>query len=141
MNPHFGNSGKMTAFFDAVRADDVATVRTLLGDDPSLSNVRWPGRIGDGKMRSLGRSRFNQHTWLTVPSDCTADDPRFTSTPLIYTRNDEMVLTLVQAGADVNAKGTSGEIEMPDWFFTPLWRRPTMDAWPASDWWSNTEPT
>lgn len=22
----------------------------------------------------------------------------------------------------MNAKGTSGEVEMPDWFFTPLWR-------------------
>jgi ankyrin repeat protein len=112
----------LTAFFDAVRTDDIPTVRRLLGEDVSLAKARWAGRAGDGKMRSLGPSPFNQHTWLTVPEACEPDDPRFTSTPLIYTRNDEMVRTLVEAGADVNAKGTSGEIEMPDWFFTPLWR-------------------
>lgn len=112
----------MTAFFDAVKADDVTTVRRLLSVDDTLAKARWAGRAGDGKMRSLGPSPFNQHTWLTVPKACEPDDPSFTSSPLIYTRNDEMVRALVEAGADVNAKGTSGEIEMPDWFITPLWR-------------------
>jgi ankyrin repeat protein len=110
------------AFFDAVRRDDVATVWRLLAEDPTLARSRWSGRAGDGKMRSLGPTPFNQHTWVAVPADAAQDDPRFTSTPLIYSRNDEIVLLLVEAGADVNAKGTSGEIEMPDWFFTPLWR-------------------
>jgi len=112
----------MTGFVDAVKADDVQTVRRLLKDHPQFAKARWPGRAGDGKMRSLGSSPFNQHTWQTVPVGQTPDDPRFTSTPLIYTRNDEIVRALVEAGDDVNAKGTSGEIEMPDWFFTPLWR-------------------
>jgi ankyrin repeat protein len=110
------------AFFEAVRANDCETVRGLLAEDPSWANARWVGRAGDGKMRSLGPTPYNKHTWLTIPADHDANDPRFTSTPLIYTRDDQIVRLLVDAGADVNARGTSGEVELPDWFFTPLWR-------------------
>jgi Ankyrin repeats (3 copies) len=111
-----------SAFFDAIRASDCESVRRLLADDPSLANARWVGRAGDGKMRSLGPPPYNQHTWLTIPVEHDANDPRFTSTPIIYTRDDQIVRLLVDAGADVNAKGTSGELELPDWFYTPLWR-------------------
>ena len=41
---------------------------------------------------------------------------------MIWTRNDEMVRVLVEHGADVNARGSSGDLELPDWFLTPLWR-------------------
>jgi len=109
-----------SAFFGAVRANDCETVRRLLADDPSLANARWLGRGGDGKMRSLGPPPFVQHTWLTIPAEQDTTDPRFTSTPLIYTRDDQVVRLLVDAGADVNARGTSGEVELPEWFFTPL---------------------
>jgi hypothetical protein len=67
-------------------------------------------------MRSLGPPPYNQHTWLTFPG------LTFSSTPLIYTRNDEILRLLVEAGADLNAKGTSGDLETPYWFYTPLWR-------------------
>src|SRR5438445_13280324 len=110
------------ALFNAVRNDDVQAARRLLDDHSELAKARWNGRAGDGKMRSLGPPPFDRHTWLTVPDGHAPDDPRFTSTPLIYTRDDQMVRLLVEAGADVNAKGTSGELEMPDWFYTPLWR-------------------
>jgi ankyrin repeat protein len=109
-------------FFEAVRANDFESVRRLLADDPSLASARWPGRAGDGKMRSLGPAPFNQHTWQTIRAEHNSIDPRFTSTPLIFTRDDRIVRLLVDAGADVNAKGTSGEVELPDWFYTPLWR-------------------
>jgi ankyrin repeat protein len=33
-----------------------------------------------------------------------------------------MVRILVEHGADVNARGTSGDIELSDWLLTPLWR-------------------
>jgi hypothetical protein len=109
-------------FFDAIRANDVAKIRDLLSDDPELAKARWPGRAGDGKMRSLGASPFDKHTWLTVPEDALPDDPRFTSTPLIYTQNDEIVAMLIESAVDVNAEGTSGDIELAEWFYTPLWR-------------------
>jgi ankyrin repeat protein len=112
------------SFFDAVRRDDVEAVQRLLAEYPSLARARWPGRgRPDGMMRSLGPPPFDQHTWLHAPTNPgDPDDPRFTSTPLHWTRNDAMVRVLVEAGADVNAKGTSGDIELPEWFLTPLWR-------------------
>lgn len=58
---------QMSLFFDAVKAEDAVTVRRLLRDDANLAKARWPGRSGDGKMRSLGSSPFNQYTWLAVP--------------------------------------------------------------------------
>ena len=73
-------------------------------------------------MRSLGPPPYNQHTWLPIADTHDGNDPRYTSTPLIYTRDDQIVRLLVDAGADVNARGTSGELELPDWFYTPLWR-------------------
>jgi hypothetical protein len=73
-------------------------------------------------MRSLGPSPYNRHTWLTVPGGHEPEDPRFTSAPVIYTRSDEILRLLMAAGADANAKGTSGDMETPDWFYTPLWR-------------------
>ena len=79
------------AFFDAVRKDDVPTAQRLVADEPELAHARWSGRAGDGKMRSLGPSPFNRHTWLAVPDAHAADDPRFTSTPLIYTRPTAIV--------------------------------------------------
>jgi ankyrin repeat protein len=109
-------------FVNAVRSDDAPAVGELLATDTGLAKLRWPGRTGDGKMRSLGLRPFNQHTWHEVPADSNPADPRYTSTPLIYSRNDEIVRLLVEAGADVNARGTSGEVELPDWFYTPLWR-------------------
>jgi ankyrin repeat protein len=109
-------------FFDAVRASDCESVRRLLADDPSLANARWFGRAGDGKTRSLGPPPFNQHTWLPIADKHDSNDPRYTSAPLIYTRDDQIVRLLVDAGADVNARGTSGDLELPDWFYTPLWR-------------------
>lgn len=116
------SNAAQSAFFDAVRQNDCEGVRRLLTDDPSLANARWFGRAGDGKMRSLGPPPYNQHTWLAIPAAQDTSDPRFTSTPLIYTRDDEIVHLLVDAGADVNARGTSGEVELSDWFYTPLWR-------------------
>jgi ankyrin repeat protein len=110
------------AFLQAVRENDCEHVRHLLADDPSLASARWFGRAGDGKMRSLGPPPYNQHSWLTIPAERDASDPRLTSTPLIYTRHDQIVRLLVDTGADVNALGTSGEVELPDWFLTPLWR-------------------
>jgi ankyrin repeat protein len=109
-------------FFNAVRSDNVQTVRRLLTAHPELARARWPGRAGDGRMRSLGASPYNRHTWMTVPGGHEPEDPRFTSAPVIYTRNDEILTLLVAAGADVNAKGTSGDLETPEWFYTPLWR-------------------
>jgi len=114
--------GPVKAFFNAVRKDDVAALREILSDDPDVAKSRWPGRSGDGKMRSLGPSPFNKHKWLKVPKDYDPDDPRFTSTPLIFTQNDEIVAMLVESAVDVNAEGTSGDIELADWFYTPLWR-------------------
>jgi ankyrin repeat protein len=116
------SSPQTDAFFNAVRSSDVAAVRALLADEPTLAKARWPGRSGDGRMRSLGPSPFNTHAWLSVPPDHNPDDPRFTSTPLIYSRNDEIVAMLVESAADVNAEGTCGDIELADWFHTPLWR-------------------
>jgi hypothetical protein len=72
------------AFGEAVRSDDEAAVRRMLAADSSLSRIRWPGRSGDSRMRSLGPPPYNQHTWLTVPAGHGPDDPRYTSTPLIY---------------------------------------------------------
>src|SRR5271156_1057843 len=74
-------------FVEAVRANDCESVRRLLADDPSLANARWVGRAGDGKMRSLGPPPYNQHTWLPIVETHDANDPRFTSTPLIYSRD------------------------------------------------------
>jgi ankyrin repeat protein len=112
------------AFFAAVRRDDVAEVRRFLADNFSLAKARWPGRgRPDGMMRSLGPKPYNRHSWLPAPSNPDdPGDPRYTSLPLHWTRNDEMVQVLVEAEADVNAKGTSGDIELPEWFLTPLWR-------------------
>jgi hypothetical protein len=109
-------------FFDAVRNDNAQAVRRLVTAHPELARARWPGRAGDGRMRSLGPSPYNRHTWLTVPDEYDPEDPRFTSAPVIYTRNDEILQLLLAAGADANAKGTSGDLELPDWFYTPLWR-------------------
>jgi ankyrin repeat protein len=109
-------------FFNAVRSDDARTVRRLVTAHPELAQARWPGRAGDGRIRSLGPSPYSRHAWLTVPDLHEPDDPRFTSAPVIYTRNDEILQLLLAAGADVNAKGTSGDLETPDWFYTPLWR-------------------
>jgi ankyrin repeat protein len=112
------------AYFDAVWNDNVAGVRELLRVSPELAQARWPGRgRPDGLMRSLGPSPFNQHSWLPSPINLDdLDDPRFTSTPLHWTRNDAMVKALVENGADVNARGTGGDLELPDWLLTPLWR-------------------
>ena len=112
------------AYFAAVRSDDAASIERLLRQDPSLSHARWPGRgRPDGKMRSLGPTPFNQHTWIEAPiNPDDPQDPRYTSTPLIWSRDDAIVRLLVEHGADVNARGTSGEIELLDWFYTPLWR-------------------
>lgn len=116
------SNAAQSAFLDAVRQNDCESLRRLLADDPSLANARWFGRAGDGRMRSLGPPPYNQHTWLAIPAEHDANDPRVTSTPLIYSRDDQIVRLLVDAGADVNATGTSGEVELPDWFVTPLWR-------------------
>ena len=112
------------AYFDAVRSDDVAAVRRLLCDNPPLVHARWAGRgRPDGMIRSLGPPPYNQHTWLPCPvNPVDPHDPRFTSTPLIWTRNDEMVRLLVEHGADVNARGSSGDLELLEWFLTPVWR-------------------
>jgi ankyrin repeat protein len=111
-------------FFEAVRHNDVGAVRRLLEANPGLAKARWAGRgRPDGMMRSLGPKPYNQHSWLPAPTNPDdPKDPRYTSTPLHWTQDDEMVAVLVQFGADVNAKGSSGEIELPDWFLTPLWR-------------------
>jgi ankyrin repeat protein len=112
------------AYFDAVRNNDVSEVERLLTQQPTLALARWRGRgQPDGKIRSLGPSPYNQHTWFEAPiSPDNPDDPRYTSTPLHWTRDDAMVRVLVAHGADVNARGTSGEWELPDWFLMPLWR-------------------
>jgi ankyrin repeat protein len=112
------------AYFDAVRRDDVGEVRRLLAENSLLAEARWPGRgRPDGMMRSLGPEPYNQHSWLPAPTNPDdPDDPRYTSTPLHWTRNDEMVQVLVESGADVSAKGSSGDIELLEWFLTPLWR-------------------
>jgi len=114
----------LQAYFDAVRSYDVDALRRLLGQFPELTGERWPGRgRQDGKMRSLGSEPYNNHTWLDAPVDpANPNDPRYTSTPLIYSRADAVVRLLVEYGADVNARGSSGDIELLDWHYTPLWR-------------------
>jgi len=111
-------------YFDAVWRGDVAAVERLLQAEPGLVHARWPGRgRPDGLMRSFGPAPYDQHTWLPAPvNPDDLDDPRFTSTPLHWTRNDAMVRVLVEHGADVNARGTGGDLELPEWFLTPLWR-------------------
>jgi hypothetical protein len=111
-------------YFDAVRNDDVAGVRGLLQREPGLVHARWPGRgRPDGLIRSLGPPPYNQHTWRACPvNPDDPNDPRYTSTPLIWTRDDEMVRLLVEHGAEVNARGSSGDLELLDWILTPLWR-------------------
>jgi hypothetical protein len=101
---------RVDAFFDAVRADDIQAARQLLAKHPTLARVRWRGRAGDGTMGSLGPPPYNKHTWTTVPDNHDPVDPRFTSTPLIYTRNDEMV---------PHCRGTMGASDL----FSHIWNR------------------
>jgi ankyrin repeat protein len=118
-----GDEDEVEAFFDAVRGDDVAVAATLLSAHSEYAARRWLGRAGkQGMLRSLGPRPYNQHTWRPNPEPVGSTDPRYTSTPLIFTRNDEMVALLLAFGADPSALGTSGDLELLDWFLTPLWR-------------------
>ena len=90
---------EQSAFIHAVIADDVETVRGLLGQQPELVNLRIAG--DSNRLKGLV---YGKDGWEAIDED----DPR-SSTPLhkasFYPCNEELVALLLEAGAQVDALG------------------------------------